>query len=111
MNPRFSLFQKLIKGYRIAKVSEYIGKSEPVLGQPKYIPSLPKPTTVGEVARAFNLPTTMVEKLYNEIKQIQKLSEEPVGDPTSLKNKIEDVEKIAANTGVYILPEVYNAIK
>jgi len=110
-----SLLQKIILGYRIVATGE-----RPV-PQPTWhkirtarkgvLES--KPLDIEETATTFGLPASTIENIYNETKEIEaNLPKEPVEefDFEGLKNKIENLEKKAVNSGLYIVPQIVKSI-
>lgn len=72
-----------------------------------------KTPNIEEISKTFKVPATTIEKIYNETKDIMSsLPKTPTKEfnATAFRNRIEEIEKTAVNTGAYIAPEIKNHI-
>jgi len=104
----------MIRGYKVSKFRE--GKSEQLiqrLARRQYSTATqirPKLLSMEETAKILNLPTTGIEKIYNETKQLEDLTVSATENIGSLKSRIENIERTAVNSGAHIVPDIIKII-
>lgn len=102
-----SLLRKLIIGYK-ASTNQKLGfmRGENWKVKPSRQMSMPD---TKQLAEAINIPSPSIERIYNETKKIET---DMVSNPDIqfLKNKVEDLERRATDSGAYILPQVASSI-
>lgn len=108
-----SLFQKLVLGYNVSRSGKYSksGARPHVLKSHKSKDYSLSRQEIEGISKSFKIPSTTVEKIYNEIKSISaSISKGPPQDMQTIRGKLEGLEREAVSTGAYISSDIKGMI-